>query len=655
MCGIAGVLAAPSTRPLDADVVRAMTDALAHRGPDDAGLHCTDRVGLGHRRLSIIDLGGGHQPLYNEDGTVAVVFNGEIYNFRALRRRLQEMGHAFATHSDTEVIVHAWEQWGTACVEQFAGMFAFAIWDEIQARLFLARDPLGIKPLYYGWTRRGDLVFGSELKALTTHPELVRALEPRAIESFLAYGFVPDPQTVLAGVHKLEPGHWLSAEAADPAAATVTRYWDVPYGDAPHAADADALAAELRQRLGDVVGEQLVADVPLGAFLSGGIDSSAVVAMMAGRMDRAVTTCSIAFDRAAFDESAFAERVARHFGTDHHVDTVSIDDVGLIDRLAAAYDEPFADSTAIPTWRLCERSRQRVKVALSGDGGDELFAGYTWYTGFRRNARIRHWLGRPGRALMRAADAVLPAERSLTGRGRLRRLVHKLALDTVDSFARAAMVTSRAERARLYTRAFRERLDGYDAIEVLRGHARRAPTRHPLSLAQYLDTKVYLPGDILTKVDRASMAHGLEVRVPLLDHRFVGWAARIPPDLHLRGGQTKRFFKRALAPLLPHAILHRPKRGFSVPLAEWFRGPLAERARRLATDSHLVTRGIVEADAVRILADEHRRGERDHAALLWALTMADATLSRLLAPEPVAAAAEVEDSRVERVAEQRYR
>ena len=609
-----------------------MTDALVHRGPDDGGLHVEPAVGLGHRRLSIIDLGGGHQPLYNENGRVGVVFNGEIYNFAALRDRLAALGHRFATDSDTEVLVHGWEEWGEHCVEHLRGMFAFALWDADRQVLFAARDPLGIKPLYYGWTREGAFVFGSELKALCAHPGVVREPDPEALECYFAYGFVPDPRTVLAGIHKLSPGHGLRVHADEPTAPRIRRYWDVPFGSGAAPNDPRSLDAELRERLGEAVASQLVADVPVGAFLSGGTDSGAVVAMMARAMDRPATTCSIGFDRAEFDETAFAALVAERYGTLHHVDRVSADDSALLATLAAAYDEPFADSSAIPTWRLCEHTRRRVKVALSGDGGDELFAGYDWYGAHVRNARLRRWLGGPGRGLMRLADRALPAERALTGDGRLRRLVHKLALDTVDSFALAAMLTSRSQRDALYTGDFRRSLDGFDAAEVLRGHARDAPTQHPLSLAQYLDMKVYLPGDILTKVDRASMAHALEVRVPMLDHRFVEWAVQLPPALHLRGGRGKAFFKQALEPVLPRDVLYRPKRGFSVPLAHWFRGPLAERARALAGESRLVADGLLDAAAVRGVAEEHIRGIRDHSALLWSLCMADASLERLLAP-----------------------
>lgn len=388
MCGIVGIYHTRGDHPVNPALLHAMNETQAHRGPDGGGLYAEDGVGLGHRRLSIIDVEGGTQPLFNENGSVVVVYNGEIYNFQELFKELRARGHVFRTHCDTEAIVHAWEEWGEDCVLRFRGMFAFAIWDRNQRTLFLARDRMGIKPLYWAHTRSGALVFGSELKSLLRHPDLSREIDPLAVEDYFAYGYIPDPRTIYQSVHKLEPGHTLKVARDNPAPPRPRQYWDVSFnGGGPRRMD-DAVD-ELRARLKEAVGVRMIADVPLGAFLSGGVDSSGVVAMMARHSDNPVDTCSIGFAQADHDESLHAAKVAARWRTNHRTRTVDPDSFDLIDSLAAMYDEPFADSSAMPTFRVCQLAREKVTVALSGDGGDEVFAGYTRHRWHVEEERVR--------------------------------------------------------------------------------------------------------------------------------------------------------------------------------------------------------------------------------------------------------------------------
>ncbi|MDN5849897.1 MAG: amidotransferase 1, exosortase A system-associated [Nitrococcus sp.] len=619
MCGIVGIFHYRSAEAVDRGLLHRMNESLYHRGPDDGGLYVERSIGLGHRRLSIIDLAGGHQPLFNEDGSVAVVFNGEIYNYRELVPELAARGHHFRTRTDTEVIVHGWEQWGEACVERFRGMFAFAVWDRNRRTLFLARDRIGIKPLYYAVLPEGRLVFGSELKALLVHPGLPRAILPEAVEEFFGYGYIPEPRTLYRHAFKLPPGHTLTVRAGRPVGEPV-EYWDLRFSGSGAAGEI-AAASELRERLRDAVSSHLVSDVPVGAFLSGGVDSSAVVAMMAGESLEKVHTASISFGEAEFDESRYADEVARQYGTDHRVRQVNADDFSLVERLAELYDEPFADSSAMPTYRVCELARQGAKVVLSGDGGDETFGGYRRYLWYLREERVRGLLPlglrRPVFGLLGRVYPKLDwAPRVLRAKATLQ----ALAQDPVEGYFHSVSVVSEAQARLLFSREFRQALSGYRAIEVLRRHARQAPA-HSLSRIQYLDFKTYLPGDILTKVDRASMAHALEVRVPILDHELVEWAASLSPELKIRRGEGKYLFKKALQPLLSNNILYRAKMGFAVPLAAWFRGPLRERARAALLGEALADTGWFNRRFLEHVIAEHTAGRRDYSALIWALMM----------------------------------
>ncbi len=633
MCGIVGILHTRSRTTPDRALLGRMNDSQAHRGPDEAGLHLEPGLGLGHRRLSIIDLATGQQPLFNEDGSVVVVFNGEIYNFVELTIELQAAGHVFRTHSDTEVIVHAWEEWGGDCVKRFRGMFAFAVWDRNRRQLFLARDRLGIKPLYYTLLADGELLFGSELKTLLAHPDLRRAIDPRSVEDYFAYGYVPEPRSILADVYKLEPGHTLTVAGDARALPAPLAYWDLAFSTS-YAGSFDAAAAELLERLREAVRIRLVAEVPLGAFLSGGVDSSAVVATMAGLDSRPVKTCSIAFDDPQFNEAEFAAEVAARYHTDHRVYTADPDDFSLVDRLAELYDEPFADSSAMPTYRVCEAARRRVTVALSGDGGDESFAGYRRYRLHLYEERVRGWLPlQLRRPVFGALGQCFPKADWAPRHFRAKSTLQGLARDSVDGYFHSVSRMTDEHRAALFSADFKRELQGYHAREVLRGHAARAQVEDPLSLVQYLDLKTFLVA-VLHKVDRASMAHALEVRVPLLDHHLVEWIATLPPGWKLHGHEGKYLFKKALEPQLPHNVMYRPKRGFDVPLARWFRGPLRERLRSAVLGATLVGTGLFDEAYLRQLVDQHESGRCDNSAMLWELLMYASFAERVLGVEP---------------------
>ncbi|WP_018141255.1 XrtA/PEP-CTERM system amidotransferase [Thioalkalivibrio sp. ALJ7] len=625
MCGITGILAADHAATPDRSLLERMNAVQVHRGPDEGGTHLEPGIALGHRRLSIIDLASGQQPLGNEDGSVLTVYNGEIYNFPELMRELQACGHHFRTHCDTEVIVHAWEEWGEACVEHFRGMFAFAIWDRNQQTLFLARDRLGIKPLHYAHLPDGRWLFASEIKSLLTCPELSRDLDPKAVEEYFAYGYVPDPRSIFSGVRKLPPGHTLTLQPGTETA-WPRQYWDLHFA-ASSPASTDAARDELRARLREAVDIRMVSEVPLGAFLSGGVDSSAVVATMSQLSDAPVNACSIGFGDPRFNESDHARAVAERVGARHFLDQVDADRMQLIDPLAQLYDEPFADSSALPTYELSRLTRQHVTVALSGDGGDETLAGYRRYRGFRQEERLRGLLpGGVRRPLFGALAALYPKADWAPRAFRAKATFQALARDAVEGYLRSVAVVDDASRARLFSERFRQELQGYAASEVLHTHAANASKEEPLDFVQYLDLKTWLPGDILTKVDRASMAHSLEVRVPILDHPFVEWAATLPANLRLHQGEGKYVLKRAFEQDLPHDVLYRRKQGFVMPIADWFRGPLRDTLRQAVLGDRLADSGWFNPDRLRQLVDEHQSGRSDHSRPLWALLMFESFL-----------------------------
>ena len=625
MCGIVGILDTRGRHELSRATLERMNESQHHRGPDEGGVHLEPGVGLGHRRLSIIDLSTGQQPLYNEDRSVVVVFNGEIYNYQALIPELAALGHVFRTRSDTEVIVHAWEAWGAACVERFRGMFAFALWDRNRETLFLARDRLGVKPLFYAALPDGTFIFGSELKSLVAHGALDRALDPFAIEEYFALGYVPEPRTIFAGARKLPPAHTLTVRRGAPVPAPA-QYWDVRFTLDNRISARDA-QAELIERLRESVRLRMVSEVPLGAFLSGGVDSSAVVAMMAGLSNAPVNTCSISFSDPAFDESRHAAAVAARYGTAHHVERVDSDDFDLVDELARLYDEPYADSSAIPTYRVCQLARKRVTVALSGDGGDESFAGYRRYRLHVAEERMRDALPlalrRPVFGLL---GRIYPKADWAPRVFRARSTFQALARESVEAYFHGVSILRDDMRSRLFSNALKAQLAGYNAVEVFRRHAEKAETDERLALVQYLDLHTYLVGDINTKVDRASMAHSLEVREPLMDHPLVEWLASLPSELKVQAGQGKHLLKKAMEPYLSDEILYRPKMGFAVPLARWFRGPLRDRVRESLLGERLAATGLFNLRYVRELVERHESGLRDYSASIWTLLMFDGFL-----------------------------
>jgi asparagine synthase (glutamine-hydrolysing) len=623
MCGITGIFDTRGRREIDRVQLQRMNESQHHRGPDEGSIHIEPGLGLGHRRLSIIDVSTGQQPLFNEDGSVVVIYNGEIYNYQELMAELVALGHVFRTKSDTEVIVHAWETWGEDCVKRFRGMFAFALWDRNRETLFLARDRLAVKPLHYALLDDGTLLFGSELKSLLAHGGLKRDIDPLAVEEYFALGYVAEPRCIFRQARKLPPAHTLCVRRGQ-ALPAPREYWDVRFTVA-NSLSLDQACAELTTRLREAVRLRLISEVPLGAFLSGGVDSSAVVATMAQLSTEPVNTCSIAFDDPVYDESAFAQRVAERYRTRHSVETVRSDDFGLIDTLARQYDEPYADSSAIPTYRVCQLARKHVTVALSGDGGDESFGGYRRYSLHMMEERLRAALplslrrplfGALGYAYPKAdwAPRVLRAKTTFEG----------MARTSVEAYFHSMSILRGPMRDRLFSPRLKADLGGYNAQEVFNRHAAKAGTDDPLALIQYIDLKTYLVGDINTKVDRASMAHSLEVREPLMDHSLVEWLATLPSSLKLRGGEGKLLLKKAMENRLPRDVLYRPKMGFAVPLARWFRGPLKQRMRDAVLGERLADTGWFESSVLARLVDEHQSGARDHSAALWSLLMFDA-------------------------------
>ena len=625
MCGITGIFDTRAQRSVDPGVLQRMNDSQFHRGPDEGSVHIEPGIGFGHRRLSIIDVATGQQPLFNEDGSVVVVFNGEIYNYQLLIPELQAFGHIFHTKSDTEVIVHAWEQWGEACVQRFRGMFAFALWDRNRQTFFMARDRLGVKPMYYSILDDGHLLFGSELKSLMAHGGLQREIDPLAVEEYFALGYVAEPRTIFRQAMKLPPGHTLVVRRGQ-AVGAPKRYWDLKFTTDSKISLPDA-SAELIRRLNESVKLRMIAEVPLGAFLSGGVDSGAVVAVMAGLSDGPVNTCSIGFADPQFNESEFAQMVADRYHTRHHLESVGSDDFDLIDILARLYDEPFADSSAMPTYRVCQLARKHVTVALSGDGGDETFGGYRRYQLHMLEERMRSSLPASVRQpLFGFLGRVYPKADWAPRMFRAKTTFEGMARTSVEAYFHSMSQIREPLRSRLYSPRFKALLGGYTAKEVFDRHARAAKTDDPLALIQYIDINTYLVGDINTKVDRASMAHSLEVREPLMDHELVEWVATLPSALKLQGSNGKMFFKKALEPLLPNDVLYRPKMGFAVPLARWFRGPLKQRVRDALLGGPMLDTGWFNPACIQEIVAQHESGVRDHSTPIWSLLMFDAFL-----------------------------
>lgn len=615
MCGIAGIADLGGLSEADGRAVGRMTTALHHRGPDDSGSFVDGYAALGHARLSIIDLATGHQPMCNEDESIWIVFNGEIYNFPELHESLVGQGHRFRSRCDTEAIIHLYEDHGERCVDFLRGMFAFAIWDQKKRRLLLARDRLGIKPLYY-WNDGKRVAFGSEIKAILQAPGIPRRINPEALHDYLTYHWVPAPKSMFDGIHKLPAGH---TAVLDEHGLRIRQYWDLRFSE-PLRDSEDVLRERFLAELEESVRIHLLSDVPLGAFLSGGLDSSAVVAMMAKLVQSPVVTNSIGFKESAFNELEYADAVARKFGTDHHREVVCPEAIDLVERLAWHYDEPFADSSAIPTYCVSRMTRGNVTVALSGDGGDENMAGYRKYKIHHRERALRHRIPSVVRRLaFRPLASLYPKADWLPRPLRARSTFRNLA----SSDAEAIYLSRAAHDPEIALALIRPeaRARGYDPFTTIEDHYLRCDAVDPLSKELYVDIKTYLCDDILVKVDRASMAVGLEVRVPILDHRFMEFMAEIPSDLKLRGGQGKYLFKQAVRPCLGKDIVDRPKMGFSVPLGEWFRGPLREMTEDTLFAPDAFIRSVIDTDAVRRIWRAHQAGVSRMESMIWAVFM----------------------------------
>ena len=615
MCGIAGFVESPTARsPFGPDESHArihrMCDVIRHRGPDDEGVFVDEGVALGMRRLSIIDLSTGHQPIHNEDRTVWIVFNGEIYNFRELRAELEAAGHRFYTSTDTEVIVHAYERWGTTAIARLRGMFGLAIWDLRSKSLLVARDRIGIKPLYYA-EANGRLYFGSELKSLLEAPELPRDLDLDALDHYLSFLYTPRDRSIFTSVRKLPPGHLLTWQNGK---VRVERYYQLPAGETYSGSEADAVG-DLRAVLCDAVRSHLISDVPLGAFLSGGIDSSLVVGLMTQTSGARVKTFSIGFDEPAFDELEHARRVARHFGTDHHEFVVKPDGVGILDALISHFDEPFADSLAIPTWYVSEMARKHVTVVLSGDGGDELFGGYDRYVPHPRVVAFDRYSPRALRNVAAIAAARLP--HGVRGKNFLRHVGR----DDQGRYLDSIRFFSTDEKPSLLSRDVLRQLSATDPESRLASHFERYARLPWPSQMMRFDAETYLPEDVLTKVDRMSMAHSIESRVPLLDNEVIEFASSLPASMKIKGGRRKHVLKEVAATLLPAEILDRRKQGFGVPLGTWFRGNLRELFADTLLSPASLQRGYFQPLFVRQLVDEHLSGKRDHSLRLWQLVV----------------------------------
>ncbi|HEX8180586.1 MAG TPA: asparagine synthase (glutamine-hydrolyzing) [Pyrinomonadaceae bacterium] len=620
MCGITGWAYLDARTPVfkgAADLLRSMCGRMVHRGPDSEGVLVAPGVGLGMRRLAIIDLATGEQPAYNEDKTVAVVLNGEIYNYRELRRDLEARGHAFRSASDTEVLPHLYEEYGAGLLEHLNGMFAFALWDARTRTLLLARDPLGEKPLYWG-VFQGQLLFASEPKVLLAHPAVETRLNLEALRHYLAFDYVPAPLSIYEGIHKLPAAHALTLQAGR---IEVRPYWQLSYRKLAPMPDEQEATEQVRELLADSVRLRLVSDVPLGVLLSGGVDSSTVAALAVRASHAPVKTFSISFAEKSFDESAYARRVADFLGTDHHEERLSADlGADLISEIGSWLDEPLSDSSVVPTYLLSRFTRQHVTVALGGDGGDEIFAGYPMYPGHRVAGLYARMPRQLSRLLVEPAIRLLPVKtKNLSFDFKARRFVegmqqadvvarHHAWFGSFTPTAQAALLTPAAQAAShadVYAQA-RALYDACDATELI-------------ERMQYLDTKLYLAEDILTKVDRTSMSVSLEVRAPFLDKRVVEYAAALPLNYKLRGRSTKYILKRAVAPLLPPFVTRRGKKGFGVPVADWLKGRLRPLARDLLAPARLRRHGLFDADYVARLQSEHERGVANHRKLLWTL------------------------------------
>lgn len=613
MCGIAGFISSNRDQ-IDkrARLLESMCRMITHRGPDEQGTVVRGRAALGMRRLSIIDLRTGQQPIFSPDERFAIVFNGEIYNYRELKANLEGKGFQFRTNSDTETILYAYQHYGSRCVEHLRGMFAFAIWDFVEESLFIARDRVGKKPLFYGTAPDGSFLFGSELKSPLLYPNVDRSIDPRALNAYITFGYVPEDLCIFKAFHKLHPGHTLTYAKGK---ITTEQYWDFPLEEDDPPRREGEYVEQLREAIKDAVKVRLVSEVPLGAFLSGGIDSSTVVAFMSQLSSEAVKTFSIGFNEDSFNELKFARIAAKHFGTDHHEFIVEPNIVELVDELVWHFDEPFADSSALPTYAVSKMARDHVTVVLSGDGGDEVFGGYTRYATHQKR---RFLASAPSglRGQLRKLASRLPE--STLGKNYL----HNISLDPAGQYIDRVSLWNEPRRRRLYSKDFLNSLDeDFDHPERdFRRIVERAGT-NPAKMAMYLDSKTYLPGDIMTKVDRMSMANSIEARSPLLDHKLIETASKIPMKFKLKGNETKYILKKSMEGIVPSDTLYREKQGFGVPIIEWINGMLRGRISGTLLANDTKTSEYFDRSFVKDVLDEHERKRRDNSHLLWTLFM----------------------------------
>ena len=606
MCGIVGKLNFHPDNPVEERLIKEMCSVITHRGPDDEGLYLNNNVGLGHRRLSIIDLHVGHQPIFNEDRSIVIVFNGEIYNYRELRDELLKKSHQFSTATDTEVIVHLYEEFGVECLQKLNGMFGFALWDNNERRLFVARDRIGIKPVYYYYNSEG-FVFASELKAILKDNSINLKIDFNGIDSYLSYGYIPSPATIYKDTYKLLPGHYIIVKDKN---VTTKKYWDIVYNYDYTRSKEDSVL-QLQELLESAVKMHLVSDVPVGAFLSGGIDSSIVVALMSKIVARPVKTFSIGFEVDEFNETKDARMVADSFHTEHTELILKPDAVDLISKLAKLYDEPFADSSAIPTYIVSKLASQNVKVVLSGDGGDELFAGYTRYLDQDRDKRFLRLPDFIRGNILGLLGDILPP--SFKGKN----YFQYISKDPIERYIRRTLIFNEERKSLLYENDFKNEINSNSFMAL--NYLEKVKGCPPITQYLYLDSKMYLPEDILTKVDRASMAHSLEVRVPLLDYRLIEFAATIPPDQNINKLNQKIMLKEALSRVYPGYKFDKQKQGFGVPLERWFRHELKELCYDVLLSPSLFNRGYFKKKKLKALLDEHQTRDRDNSHLIWTL------------------------------------
>ncbi|MDZ4869095.1 MAG: asparagine synthase (glutamine-hydrolyzing) [Alphaproteobacteria bacterium] len=625
MCGIAGLFDTRGQRNFDPEWIRRATTALAHRGPDGDGFFAAPGVAFGHRKLAIIDLASGNQPMHAKDGSITITFNGEIFNYKELRAELGSKGHSFATASDTEAIIEGWREWGPKVVEKLRGQFAFALWDHKQETLFLARDRMGEKPMHYATLADGTFAFGSEIKAILTLPGVDLTIDPEAVADFFTYGYVPDPKTIYSSIRKLPPAHTLLFKRGGQPA--LRQYWNVL--EAAGTEQRSTTPEELADRLKQAVRYQMVADVEVGAFLSGGVDSSSVVAMMAQIASAPVATYSITVGAENSDEAGFARTVAERYKTRHEIRDVDPRNLTqLLPKLPNIYDEPFGDDSAIPTFAVCREAARTLKVCLTGDGGDETLAGYRRYRFHLAENAIRQYLPEGLRKSVMAPLARAYPKLDWAPRPfRAKTTLLELSGDEDMAFARMVAMVSEEQRTALLSGDLKSRLAGYDPSEVVRSRFREAHAFSPLQRAQYADLMTYLPGDILVKVDRAAMANSLETRPPFLDHDFVAWAFSLDTKTKVDGGEGKAILKKGMEAHLPNALLYQPKRGFSIPVSEWLRGPLRDMTLGLTSSARLQDCGLFDMRQIDTWVDQHLRGSRDNWQVLWLLFVFDAFLS----------------------------